>query len=633
MPSSVVAAIPQYARHRAPVALWLLLLMFVLGSLSGCPRGTRRTLVPDLPKSGDPLAKDRFVEARAAFLRDGSGVDEFSSIARDFPDDPIAPFAQLYAGMSSVKARDYEAAQAPLREVLDGDGDERLQVRASLYLGLALAYGGDHAAAIALLRAGERAIDGDGERGEYLAAMSESLAASPDPLAALPSYDQWFRLATPIERSYITGRIEALVATSDDAAITAWWDRLDDDKGPAKASLILRIAAQREAAGRLDDARQLRQQAAGLRARVGLAAAAVAPADARAPGMVGAILPLGGKQHRVGEASALGLSLAAGAADGSGAIIVEVRSAQNGEEAGAAFDDLVAAGAVAVIGPIEGASVDAAATRAEAAGVVLLSLAARPEERSSGRFVYHLMHSAEARARALARRAFAKGVRRFATLSPDSGYGRAVATAFVTELSRLGATLVVAPSYPADTKSFTAVVKKLEGKWQAVFIPEQADRLELIAPALAAAGLVPRPLGEKKATGGRPILLLSTAEGLKDDFVRDAGRNAVGAMLAPGFYADAADPVAQSFVERFGAAQGHPPGAIDAYAYDAAMLIAATGARSGEQVAQALPSLQLAGVTGELAFDSNHRRSDDGVIYTVVPADEGPGFRIRLFGD
>lgn len=624
---------PLAARRSSP-ALVAALLCALLCALTGCPRGTRKTLVPDLPNSGDPEAKDRFVSARASFLRDGGSGEELVAIARDYPDDPIAPFAQLYAGQAFVKARDYAAAEAPLREVVDSDVDERLRLRAQLFLGLALNYRGDHEAALPLLQKGEKALDGDEERGELLAALAEAQAAGQLPLDALPAYDDWYRVATPIEKSYIANRVEQLVAAAGDVAVRQAWEAVQDDKGPSKASLILRVAAQREAAGQLEEARQLREKSVGLRAKLGLPAVAVATvAPASDPGLVGAILPLGGKQNRVGEAAAIGLALAAGAGDGKGSVIVDVRSAQNAQEAGAAFDELVRANAVAVIGPVEGAAVDAVAASAGAAGVSLLSLASRPEERASGRYVFHVMHSAEARARALARRAYARGARKFAVLAPDSGYGRAVTAAFTTELQRLGASVVSEQSYPAETKSFTSVVKKLSGSWQAVFVPEQADKLELIAPALAAAGFVPRPFGEKKAPGGKPVLLLSTAEGLKEGYATDAGRNSLGAMLAPGFYPDLDDPVARGFIERFTAANGHSPGAIDAYAYDAAQLVAATGAGSRGQVADGLPGLRLAGVTGELAFDANHRRSDDGVIYTVVPADDGSGFRVRVLAD
>lgn len=635
MVAAMSPAMPM-ARPRSPavVARLCALLCLSLLALTGCPRGTRKTLVPDLPNSGDPEAKDRFVSARASFLRDGGNGEELVAIARDYPDDPIAPFAQLYAGQAFVKARDYVAAEEPLREVVTSDADERLRLRAQLFLGLSLNYRGDHDGALPLLQKGERALDGDEERGEFLAALAESQAAGQLPLDALPAYDDWYRVATPIEKSYIASRVEQLVAAAGDAAVRQAWEAVADDRGPAKASLILRVAAQREADGKLEEARSLREKSVGLRAKIGLPAVAVATAAAATdPGLVGAILPLGGKQNRVGEAAAIGLAIAAGAGDGKGSVIVDVRTAQDAREASAAFDELVRANAVAVIGPVEGAAVDAVAASAGAAGVSLLSLASRPEERTSGRYVFHVMHSAEARARALARRAFARGARKFAVLAPESGYGRAVAAAFTAELTRLGATLVSEQSYPVETKSFTSVVKKLSGSWQAVFVPEQADKLELIAPALAAAGFVPRPFGEKKAPGGKPVLLLSTAEGLKEGYAADAGRNSLGAMLAPGFYPDLDDPVARSFVERFTAANGHAPGAIDAYAYDAAQLVAATGAGSRGQVADGLPGMRLAGVTGELAFDASHRRSDDGVIYTVSPAADGGGFRIGVLAD
>lgn len=612
---------------------WLRLLCagLALCLLTACPRGSRRTLVPELPSSGDPSAKDRFVSARATFLRDGGNAEELEAIAEEFPSDPIAPFAQLYAGMAHVGERDYRAAESVLREVIGGEADERLKARATLYLGLALAYRGDKKQALPLLQSSERALDGDAERGEYLAALAESTAAI-EPLAALPIYDQWFRVATAIERVYVLERVQALVAAADEAALVVAWQAVEDDGGPSRAVLGPAVAALREAAGRADEARELRESSAKLRRKLGLPSMAAVGA-AGPPGTLGAILPLVGKQSRVAESAALGLALAAGAGDGRGAAIVEVRAADSAAEAEAAFDDLVGAGAAAVVGPISGPAVDGVAPRAERAQVPMLSLSSRPEERAGGRFVFHLMHSAEARARALARRATASGLRKVAVLAPDSGYGRAVSAAFAAELVRRGGTVVTTHSYASDTRSFASVVKKLEGSFQGVFVPDQADVLELIAPALASAGLVPRPAGEKKAIGGRPIVLLSTAEGLAEDFAADAGRNAVGAMLAPGFFADPKDAVAKGFIERFSAANGRPPGAVDAYAYDGAQLVAAAGAQRGAALASALGELQLAGVTGAVAFDDHNRRADDGVLYTVVASEDGAGFAIAVLAD
>ena len=77
--------------------------------------------------------------------------------------------------------------------------------------------------------------------------------------------------------------------------------------------------------------------------------------------------------------------------------------------------------------------------------------------------------------------------------------------------------------------------------------------------------------------GGRPILLLSTAEDLNDEYLTNAGRHSEGALFAPGFYPDDQDPIQKPFVDRFIAAFGQAPGAVEAYAYDAAQLAAAAG--------------------------------------------------------
>jgi branched-chain amino acid transport system substrate-binding protein len=239
-----------------------------------------------------------------------------------------------------------------------------------------------------------------------------------------------------------------------------------------------------------------------------------------------------------------------------------------------------------------------------------------------------MRHSAEARAGHLAQRALAQGVKTFAILSPDSGYGRSVGAAFAAAVEQGGGSIVTRVTYPRDTKSFASFAKKLTGSWQAVFVPEEADRLGLIAPALAASGRVPRPVGTRKVKGGRPVLLLSTAEGLTGSYIATAGRNSEGALFAPGYYPDDRDPAQKAFLDRFIAAYGRAPGVTEAYAYDAAQLAAAAGRHGRAGLAAALARGALQGLTGTIQFDANHHRADPGVVYTVV--DENGAFAIRV---
>jgi ABC-type branched-subunit amino acid transport system substrate-binding protein len=570
--------------------------------------------VPDVPQNGDPHARTRFSETRAKFLRDGNGEKEFRQIAEDYPEDPIAPFADLYAGIAAIKERHFDAAAKELATVVEKNKDPGLTLRAELFLGIAKNYQGDPAGSLPLLRHAGKAVENDDERTEYLAALAyATAAASQQPLSSLPIFDQLYARVSPTEKAAIIDRLEMLVAAAQVDALKRAYDEIADRNGPSMAVVASRLSLGGDPA--------MKAAAATARAAVGMPkviGASEAPPAAGDAGLIGAIVPLAGKTARVGEAAVAGLGLAAGVPDGHGVAAIEMRTAADPEVAVGAVDELARANVVAIVGPVDGASVDAASAKAESLGVPLISLATRPEERTSGKFVFHVVHSAEARARALAQRALAKGVKSFAILAPESGYGRSVTAAFIAEITKGGGTIATKVTYPAKTESFANFAGKLGGTWDALFVPEQAETLALIVPALATAGKVPKPYGyAKKVTGGRAILLLSTAEGLTNAFLT-AGRHAEGSLLAPGFYPDDTDALLKPFVDRFTGTFGRTPGSIEAYAYDAAELAAAASAGGRGGLASTLASGELAGVTGTIKFDADHRRSDPGVLFTVV---------------
>ena len=609
----------------------VLTLAFAVVALAACPRHTRKTLVPDVPTTGSAQARTRFADAKAKFLRDGTSGEEFTRIADEFPEDPIVPWAQLYAGIAAVKERKFDVAAKSLASVIDADANPGLTQRAELFLGIAKNYQGDAKGALALLRRTEKAIEDDNERTEYLAALAYATAQSERPLDALPIFDQLAGRVSPTERAVILDRVEEIVGAADPNTLERLFDELDDRKGPSMAAIATRLAI---TAATPAEAQKLREAAGPARAAFGLpktigegaASATSGSGDAK---LIGAVMPLGGMSNRVAEAAVAGLGMAAGVSDGNGVAAVEVRAATEADASAQAVDDLAHANVIAIVGPIDAASVDAAGARAEGLGVPLLSLAPRPAERMTGKYVFHMWHSAEARARVLAQRSLAKGVKRLAVLAPDSGYGKAVTAAFVDELGKGGGTVVVKVLYPPDTKSFATPAVKLTGDWDGVFVPEQADRLGLIAPALAATGKIPKPVGTKKVIGGKPVLLLSTAEGLTGAYLTDAGRHSEGALFAPGYYPDDQDPIQKAFLDRFIAAFGRAPGAVEAYAYDAAQLAASAGGGGRAALAAALGRGQLPGLTGTITFDADHRRSDPGVLYTVVE-ETGGVFAIRV---
>lgn len=618
-------------RRAVTIALRAAFLAWIL-VLAACPgRQTRRTLVPDVPTSGDAEARVRFQDARAKFLRDGKDTGEFARIVQEFPEDPIVPWAELYAGIADVKARKFDDAIKQLTQAIEARADPGLTARARLYLGIARNYAGDPAGALALLRSNEQAIEDDSDRTEYLAALAYATAAAGDPpIRSLAIFDQLYPRVTPTERAALVARIEEVVAAAEPGLVRRAFDELPDRKGPSFAIVASRLAVLADQAGNAQEAQRMREIAAPARVALGLPRAVSAEtAGAGGPvGILGAVVPLGGKSSRVGEAALAGLGVAAGIGEGKAVTAIEVRAAGDSDAVGLAIDDLAHANVIAIVGPTDKDAVDAAGPRAEALGVPLLSLSGRAEKHAPRRTVFHVMHSGEARSRALAQRALARGVRRFAVLAPESGYGKTLSGAFVDEVGRGGGTIVTTATYKADTKSFASAVSKLPGGWEAIFVPEDAATLALIAPALDAAGMKPRPIGTRKLRNGRAILLLSTAENLTGAFVTDAGRHAEGALLAPGYYPDDQDPASKAFVDRFIAAFGRAPGFIEAYAYDAAQLAVAAGAGGRAGLAASLPRVQLVGLTGTIRFDAEHRRADPGVIYTVV--EESGGYAIRV---
>lgn len=599
-------------------------MLVLASSATGCPRQTRRTLVPEVPSTGDAQARARFQETKAKFERDdGATAGDFAAIVQAYPDDPIAPFASLYAGIASARQGDHAAAITHLEAAKDGpDAPDGLITRARLFLGISLNYEGKYEDAVPHLRAGEPAIEDGTERGEWRAAMAIALATVA-PSESLLQFDGWYADATDIERRYIVDRVTTLVAALSDADAETAFAAARTRNGPVAALLGARVLTVRSTAG--TDVTALRGELLAMRKRLGWGRTETseAPGDAS---RVGAILPLTGRRARIGELAMRALALAAGTfetAKSPRSYTVMMRDSESDPaSSAAAVQELADGGVIGVIGPVDAESVDAVVERAVALGVPLVSMDPRASRQDApvSPYVVHVIHSAEDRAKALARYAYQLGLRDFAILAPQTGYGRAVGNAFRDEVTRLGAQVVVDAGYAADTTSFGDALKPLRKPFQVVFVPDQAERLELIAPALAAANLVSMPHEARAPRRGRKILLLSTAEALSPKFLRGSGRYTQGAVFAPGFYPDRADALIGDFVDRYEQAFGRAPTSIDAYAYDAAVVLRSVvegGATTRAQVADQLGLATVDGVTGRIGFDGTGRRGDGGLLYRV----------------
>jgi len=268
---------------------------------------------------------------------------------------------------------------------------------------------------------------------------------------------------------------------------------------------------------------------------------------------------------------------------------------------------------------------DAASAQAAEAGVPILGI----DDKCAGGTTFQILHSTEARATELARRALTLGARSFAVLTPDSTAGNRLGDAFRAAVLAGGGEVTVNASYIAGATSFGSAIAPLrKARFDAVFVPDTSDRLELLAPALAAADLWAQPWGATRSpnakTKARPVLLLSTASFLSQKLLRNAGRYVQGALLAPGFYAAEDDTRSGPFVRAHRDSFGKDPGVTEAYAHDGVRILRLAierGARTRAETLSLLGTATFAGVTGDVRFGPDHGRADPPLVY-VVNGDE-----------
>jgi ABC-type branched-subunit amino acid transport system substrate-binding protein len=387
---------------------------------------------------------------------------------------------------------------------------------------------------------------------------------------------------------------------------------------------------------------------------------------------VGVAVPLSGKLKPWGEAVLQGVSLALGEGDGFKVVVKDTRGEPEGAQV--ALDELAQGeGVIAALGGVVNAEAPRAASAAQAQGLPFISLARVEGVTQAGPFVFRNMLTAEAQAKALAELAMARrGMRRFALLWPQIPYGQELAMSFWDEIDARGGEVRAAESYDHDRTTFAPVVKSMVGKlwlderqdyveqareiakeeadpfrrrkaleklrerlppvtdFDAVFIPDFAKNIALVAPALAVEDVVtqtcdPREVERiKKVTGRedlRPVQLLG-ANGWDDPaLLEKAGKYVECAIFVDGFYSGSERPDTKAFVAAFQAKYAHPPSILEASAYDAARMIRRAlegGAATRDALREQLSALKgFPGATGELAFDARREVAKQLFYITV----------------
>ncbi|TMB04665.1 MAG: hypothetical protein E6J64_12325 [Deltaproteobacteria bacterium] len=304
--------------------------------------------------------------------------------------------------------------------------------------------------------------------------------------------------------------------------------------------------------------------------------------------------------------------------------------------------------------------------RAQQLGVPILSLSRAEGLTQIGEYVFRDMPTNSAQARAIAQYAQKKlGVRSFGILQPDSSYGEEVTRYFWDALEAGGSAVTAYDHYPQRTTTFKPFVQRLVGRTQedlegrkefsdeaekikqqitnpyqqrraltalrnqsapvvdfdALFIPDSARTVRLIAPAIAAEDVITSGCDQRelevvrKTTRNeknlRPVQLLGTNLWNNADLVDErigAAKYVQCSIFADSFFAQSQRRATRKFVEDYDAAYHRAPGFLEAHAYDGAAILRKVveerRPQSRDEMRNALAGMGRAfdGATGDTVF-------------------------------
>jgi len=351
--------------------------------------------------------------------------------------------------------------------------------------------------------------------------------------------------------------------------------------------------------------------------------------------VIGCILPLSGENRPYGLRSLHGIELAIHAFEpdyeGMPFKLVIKDSKSSPREAATAVEDLVDSDRVmAIIGPLLSVTAEAAAKRAQELEVPIITLTQREDVAEIGDFVLQNCLTNSQQIKALITYAMDQlRLSRFAILYPRDFYGMRLAHLFIDEALRNGGEIMGVQSYDNDQMDFGRQIKQLVGlreseakkeggrkrdfepiiEFDALFIPDYADRVGLIAPQLAYYNVI-------------GITLLGTSAWNSPELVSEGKKYVDESLFVAGFFMDSQNPRIKQFVEDFRNTFESDPTILEAQAYDAADLCVQVLTKqeiySHRQMRDGLAGVTaFDGVSGLTSFDAEGRPNKIPFILTV----------------
>ncbi len=358
----------------------------------------------------------------------------------------------------------------------------------------------------------------------------------------------------------------------------------------------------------------------------------------KGPPAIGVLLPLKGNYKKYGNDALSGIMLAA-RAFGDGPVEILVRDVgTDAEGAKGAVEELSNnPRVVGLLGPLLNSSAAEAAKTAQEKKLPIIALAQKEGLTEAGEYVFRNFLTPSAQAHAIAGYAVKTlGIKNFAVMYPSNGYGTEMAKLFEKEAFVQGASISAEMSYTPGITDFSVQMRTLfnvqvkerkEGrrtikeyepklKAEAVFIPDNYETVSLLAPWFEYYNI-------------KNVRLLGTNALNSARFAELGGKNVEGAVFVDTFYSKGGSPAAEAFVTQFKEAFGVEPSAVEAQAFDSAMIliaavteasksIEAAPAETRDDVAARLRNVKdFKGAAGVVSFNAAREAQKKPYVLTV----------------
>jgi branched-chain amino acid transport system substrate-binding protein len=322
---------------------------------------------------------------------------------------------------------------------------------------------------------------------------------------------------------------------------------------------------------------------------------------------IGFIAPLTGDAANYGQVMQHGMELAQQSFNQEGlSFQILVRdTACDGAKAAAATADLVKAGVVAIIGETCSGATLKAVPVADQAKVVLLSpSASSPALSVEGDYFFRTYPTDSHQGIFTSELMYKKNVKKLAILHDTEAYGQGLHDVVVENYKKLGGSVAVDESFAAGETNFQAKLQKVADA--------KPDALYIVTNAVSTGAAIVSVAKQMNLN-----IPLYGGDALKDaTFISDVGSAGDGMTLVT------VTPGNRSFLDEYKATYGaEPANATGAQSYDAFMALAQViknGAKTGEDIKNALPAVEFQGKSGLIKFDKYGDLAGGGyLVYTV----------------